>query len=59
MVLGIIAGLAVCVLGWALIRAFEKATSHAVDSAADAIQKKFNEHREENRRSVLICGKQT
>lgn len=44
-VLGIIAGLGVSILGWVLIRAFEKAVYKAGNAAEDAIRKKIDERK--------------
>lgn len=45
MVLGVIAGLAVSILGWVLIRTFENALYRAGDAAEDAIKRKLDEKR--------------
>lgn len=42
-ILGILAGVGISILGWALIRVFENALYKAGDAATDAIQKKINE----------------
>lgn len=45
MVFDVIAGLAVSILGWVLIRVFENALYRAGDAAEDAIRKKLDERK--------------
>ena len=49
MILGILVGLAISILGWILIRAFEDTVERAVDKAGNAIEdtirKKWNERK--------------
>lgn len=42
-ILGVLAGAGTSILGWVLIRVFEDVSYKAMDTAADAIQKKIDE----------------
>lgn len=42
-ILGVLVGLGVSILGWALIKSFERAADHAGRALDDAIRRKKNE----------------
>lgn len=46
-VLGILAGVAISVIGWIAIRAFEKVVYKATESAANTIKKKIYEKKKQ------------
>lgn len=48
-VLGIIAGIIVSILCWALIRVIETSMDRVADAAGDAIKKKYEEYKDKDK----------